>query len=690
MCGIAGIYRQGQRLATRLRLLEMAGELSHRGPDGVGLYLDQAFGMANTRLSIVDLAGGDQPLCNEDKQIWVMQNGEIYNAPELRAELEALGHRFVTRCDTEVLVHAYEAWGAASLSRLNGAFAFALWDRRKKELFLARDRLGIRPLFIAQYGSDFLFASECKSLLRHPQARREIDPIGLQETFALWAASPQYTAFVGIQELPPGHYMRINSQGRGEPVCWWDIPFATGAQMRQTHESVLREELVELLRSATQLRLRADVPVATYLSGGLDSSLITALVQHVSDTPQCTFGIGFADPLFDESVYQQQLARQLDIELCSIEVESREIAERFPEVIWLAEKPLLRTAPVPLLLLSQQVKRRGLKVVLTGEGADEIFGGYNIFREMKIRRFWAKQPHSARRPLLLRHLYPYLAQSLGRAEAFTRAFFRNQLDATDDPLYSHHIRFRNSRRLQQLLRVPQSQVKVAHEEALQRLMQRLPPHFAHFSPLDKAQYLEIKTFMQGYLLHAQGDRMLMGNSVEGRFPFLDHRVVEFAAQLPDRLRIQGLKEKYLLRKAATPLLPANIVKREKRPYRAPILKSFIGPQAADYVRDLTCKTALQRVGIFDPQVTGALLTKCANHIGRGVCETDEMALVAVISTMLLHQSFVQQPRLSAAAEATKIVIGDQQILPPPAAAVVCVRLSQQPAKPAFDGRVIPC
>lgn len=663
MCGIAGIYQQRNAAVPRELLLEMAGELAHRGPDGVGLYMDRGFGMVNTRLSIVDLAGGDQPLCNEDKQIWVMQNGEIYNAPELKVELEGLGHRFATRCDTEVLAHAYEEWGADSLTRLNGAFAFALWDRRKGELFLARDRLGIRPLFIAQYGGDFVFASECKSLLRHPQAIREIDPVALQETFSLWATSPDRSAFTAIRELAPGHYMRINSTGIGEQICWWDIPFAGKEGMRQESEQNLADELRDLLHSSTQFRLRADVPVAAYLSGGLDSSLIAATVQRLSDKPLSSFAIRFADPLFDEREYQEQMARQLNTELHSINVHGPEIAEIFPEVVWLSEKPLLRTAPAPLLLLSREVKRHGLKVVLTGEGADEMLGGYNIFREAKVRRFWARQPESAMRPLLLRRLYPYLAQNLGRAEAFTRAFFRDQLTHIDDPLYSHHIRFRNSSRMQHLLRQPLREQSTGQASSQARLLNRLPQGFDGFSPLGKAQYLEIKTFMQGYLLHSQGDRMVMGNSVEGRFPFLDHRVVEFAARLPDRLRIHGLQEKYLLRKAASSLLPGNIAKRQKRPYRAPILRSFIGSEAADYVGELTSEAALERAGIFDPQVTRSLFSKCAKNLDKGVSETDEMALVAVISTMLLHQTFVQEPRLCPAANATKIVIGDRQMRP---------------------------
>ncbi len=663
MCGIAGIYSRGTTAVSRELLLEMGGEIQHRGPDGVGLYLDELFGMVNTRLSIVDLAGGDQPLANEDRRFWVMQNGEIYNSPELQAELEELGHCFATRCDTEVLVHAYEEWGCDSLNRLNGAFAFAIWDRQKKELFLARDRLGIRPLFIAQYGQDLVFASECKSILRHPQAVRKIDPVGLHETFSLWGMAPEQTSFPGIRELSPGHFMRVDASGIVEETCWWDLCFAGATDGRQESEEDLADELRDILYSSTRLRLRADVPVAVYLSGGLDSSLTAAMVRQVSDTPLHSFAVSFADPLFDERIYQEQMARELNTDLQSVNIHGPEIAQVFPEVVWLSEKPLLRTAPAPLLLLSRAVRSKGYKVVLTGEGADEVLAGYNIFREAKVRRFWARQPESELRPLLLRRLYPYLAQNLGRAEAFTRAFFRKKLTDVGDPLYSHQIRFQNSGRMQQLLRRSLRDDLAGMTSPQERLLQRLPQGFNDFTPLGKAQYLEIKTFLQGYLLHSQGDRMLMGNSVEGRFPFLDYRVAEFAARLPDRLRIRGLNEKYLLRKAAAPLLPKNIATREKRPYRAPILKAFVGPNAPEYVHDLLSPGSIDQAGLFDVQVTAALVKKCVNNLEKGVSETDEMALVSVISTMLLSQLFVSRPKHCSPARACKIVIGNRQVLP---------------------------
>jgi asparagine synthase (glutamine-hydrolysing) len=657
MCGIAGIYQPGGEPASRELLLAMAGELQHRGPDGTGLYLDGPFGMVNTRLAIVDLEGGDQPLPNEDGRLWVMQNGEIYNAPELRAELEAFGHRFETHCDTEVLVHAWEQWGTACLERLNGAFAFAVWDREKRELFLARDRFGIRPLFLAEIDGAWAWASEGKALLRHPGLGRSLDPLALVETLTLWAPAPDRSAFAGVRELAPGCFLRVGPQGVIEERCWWDLRFAAPDEVRRESEEELAAELLALLEDATRLRLRADVPVGAYISGGLDSSATAAIVRRLTTQTLRSFAVCFEDPRFDERQYQEQMARQLETEISSVEVRGPEIAEIFPEVVRLAEKPILRTAPAPLLFLSQEVRRNRFKVVLTGEGADEVFAGYNIFREDKVRRFWARAPDSKMRPLLLGRLYPYLAQDLGRASAFTKAFFGKRLDETDHPLYSHLIRFENTGRCRRLLDRSVLERAAAEGDPEERLIGRLPPEFQGFSPLSRAQYLEIRTFLQGYLLHSQGDRMLMGNSVEGRFPFLDHRLAEFAARLPDRMRLRGLREKHLLRKAVAPFLPAEIVQRDKRPYRAPILRAFVGPDAPEFVEDLLSPEALARAGCFQAEGVGRLLGKCQRNLARGVGEVDEMALVGVLSTMLLHRCLIDAPDLAAPARPTKVVEG---------------------------------
>lgn len=670
MCGIAGIYARPDANASQELLLTMAGELRHRGPDGTGLYVDRRYGMTNNRLAIVDLAGGDQPLSNEDGRYWVMQNGEIYNYVELQAELEGLGHRFATTSDTEVIAHAYEEWGPGCLDRFNGDFAFAVWDRRERELFLARDRFGVRPLFVAELGGDLTFASEAKAILRHPEARRELDPAGLVETFTTWCISPDGSSFPGIRELAPAHYLIVGPEGIREERRWWDLRFSDVGDVRPHERAALGEELDALLADATRLRLRADVPVAAYLSGGLDSSAIVALALEQMDETLYSFGIGFEDARFDESSYQDQLAGDRGLSLTRVTVGARDIAELLPRTVEMSEKPTLRTAPAPLLRLSRAVREAGLKVVTTGEGADELFAGYDLFRENAVRHFWAREPESELRPLLLTRLNAFIGKDLKRSGAFLVGFYRKGLTETDDPLYSHRLRFANTSRLLGLLDGDIVARAAGRGEPAERLEARLPSWFGEMTPLGRAQYLEIGTFLESYLLHSQGDRMLMGNSIEGRFPFLDYRVAEFAAGLPDALRLRGLNEKYLLRKAVEHRLPPEIAARKKRPYRAPIVAAFVGADAPDYVRELLAPDRLAAAGVFNPDAVARIVRKCEAGAPRdAVSETDEMALVGVLSTMLLHDRFVASPRLAEPLVPDRIVVGSD------------VRESRPPAMP---------
>ena len=638
----------------------MAGELRHRGPDGTGLYVDGRYGMTNNRLAIVDLAGGDQPLSNEDGRYWVMQNGEIYNYVELIAELEDLGHRFATRSDTEVIAQAYEEWGPGCLDRMNGDFAFAIWDRRERELFLARDRFGVRPLFVAEIGGDLVFASETKAILRHPEARRELDPASLVETFTTWCVSPDGSSFPGIRELAPAHYIVAGPEGIREERRWWDLRFSDAGDVSPAERSALAEELDALLADATRLRLRADVPVAAYLSGGLDSSAIVALALEQMDETLYSFGIGFEDERFDESAYQDRLVGHQGLDLTRVTVGARDIAELLPRTIEMSEKPTLRTAPAPLLRLSRAVREAGLKVVTTGEGADELFAGYDVFRENKVRHFWAREPESALRPLLLTRLNAFIGKDLKRSGAFLVGFYRKGLTETDDPLYSHRLRFANTSRLLGLLDADVVAGAADRGDPAERLEARLPSWFGEMTPLGRAQYLEISTFLESYLLHSQGDRMLMGHSIEGRFPFLDYRVAEFAAALPDALRLRGLNEKYLLRKSVEHRLPTEIAARKKRPYRAPIVGAFVGDDAPGYVRELLAPERLAAAGVFDPEAVGRIVRKCEAGAPRdAVSETDEMALVGVLSTMILHDRFVASPRLADPLVPDRVVVGDE-------------------------------
>lgn len=657
MCGIAGQFAPAHQVDNRELLLEMAGELAHRGPDGVGLYLDGPFGMINTRLSIIDLKGGDQPLSNEDGRYWIVQNGEVYNYPELTEELEALGHRFRTRSDTEVIVHAFEEWGERCLQKLNGEFALAIYDRVTKRLFLGRDRFGIRPLFISEFGGGLQFASEAKALLRHPQAERRIDPFALVETFTLWAPQPDRSAFPGIRELPAGHQMWVGPNGPEEMTRWWDIEFAPREGRRQAPMEELKEELLSVLDDATRIRLRADVPVGVYLSGGLDSSATTALARRHTRGPLEAFSVAFEDPRFDESTYQKRMADELGVSLRSIKVSDADVAEAFPEVIRHAEKPMLRTAPGPLLLLSRFVRESGFKVVLTGEGSDELLGGYNIFQEAMVRRFWARQPDSRMRPALLGKLYPYLSRDLQQGGGFMAEFFRAGMEEVDDPLYSHRPRFKTTTRNLRFLAPETLATRNEVGDPEQRLIDRLPPGFKGMGPLGQAQYLEVSTFLTGFLLHSQGDRMLMANSVEGRFPFLDVNVAEFAAALPERLRLRDVQEKYLLRKALGSVLPDEINKRPKRPYRAPILRAFFGPGAPDYVSELLSEERVAAAGLFNAGHVAKLAQKASRYADKGFSESDEMGLVGVLSTMLLEDAFVTNPRLAEPAVPNRVVTG---------------------------------
>ena len=661
MCGISGIYGRHDRTADRRLLLEMAGELWHRGPDGVGLYLDGRFGMSNNRLAIVDLEGGDQPLSDESGRYWVMQNGEIYNYVELRAELEQLGHRFATTSDTEVIAHAYAEWGVGCLDRLNGDFAIAIWDRRTQELFLARDRFGVRPLFLAEHDGDVCFASEAKALLRHPAAKRELDPVGIADTFVAWTTLPGHTVFTGIRELPPAHYVVVGPDGAGPQTRWWDIDFSPV----EADEDELIDELEELLTDSIRIRLRADVEVGAYLSGGLDSSAIAAIAaRQVGEGRLSAFGLGFADARYDESDAQDAIAGELGVVFHRTVVDAASIAEAFPRAVELAEKPMLRTAPAPLLRLAGAVQEAGLKVVLTGEAADELFAGYDIFREDKVRRFWARDPSSQLRPLLFRRLNQWLATDPAKAGAFLTRFYEKDLLALDDPLYSHRLRFANTARSLRMLSPDLLRQAESEGELADRLRAALPARFDGFSALAKAQYVEIATFFEGYLLHTQGDRMLMAHSIEGRFPFVDVRLAELAARLPDSLRLRGLQEKYALRRAVARVLPDAIRSRPKIPYRAPIRDVFFGPKSD---RSLLEPEAVREAGLLDETAVARLVAKFAD--GRPVSETDEMALAGSMSLMILNERLVANPRLAEAPEPARLVLGDKVVPGPIAEAV---------------------
>jgi asparagine synthase (glutamine-hydrolysing) len=640
MCGIAGIvnFKSVENMEGVLR--SMLGIIRHRGPDSYGIYLDDGIGLASARLSIIDLDTGDQPIHNEDRSIWIVLNGEIFNYPELRDGLENKGHHFYTRSDTEVLVHLYEDLGPEFLGMLNGQFAIALWDTQRKTVLLARDRLGIRPLFYHRDGDRLVFGSEVKALFMDPSVLRKIKWKTISDIFTCWAPVGEETAFEDVYQIPAGHFGLFSRNGLVFK-SYWSIDFGNSEEYDRPL-SYWVEELNDRLLDATRIRLRSDVPVGAYLSGGLDSTYISTLIKRNFNNALCTFSVGFADSRFDEASFQQKAVESIRTLHKSIRCTEEDIGNVFERVIWHSEVPFLRTAPGPLFLLSRLVRENNFKVVLTGEGADELFAGYNIFKEDLVRRFWAKFPDSVVRPRLLERLYPYiLSQENGKAKKFLTRFFKKGLTQVDSPVYSHLLRWENTSQLKSFFSSEIREEMGTLEDFIEQFISGLPRDFMSWTPISRAQYTEISIFLSNYLLSSQGDRMAMGNSVEGRFPYLDHHVIEFAARIPVRYRVNGLKEKFLLKKAAEGLIPEELIGRAKQPYRAPISRCFLGPSAPVFAKELLSENSVKEKGFFDYNRVKRLISKCTRQEGNLLSERENMALVGILSTQLLDELFIK-------------------------------------------------
>lgn len=664
-------------------LRRMAAALRHRGPDGWGLACGPGVGLVSTRLAIFDVPGGWQPMRAESGALLVY-NGEVYNHPELRAEL---GGRFATTSDTEVVLRLLERDGLAALDRFNGQFALAWWQPAERRLTLVRDRFGVRPLHWARLADGGIaFASEAKALFASGEVAAEPDLAGIDEVFTTWGPRAPRTAFRGVAQLPPGSLLVWE---RGELVAqrtWWEpeydpdalaaravatarlsaaparIPAARPSAPTATDPSApvagprapSPDDTADLLADAVRLRLRADVPVGTYLSGGLDSSLITALAQQASDHELRTFSVAFHDARYDERGYQEQVAQALGTRHHVVEIGPCEIADGFRDAVAHAETPLIRTAPVPLMLLARATRERGITVVATGEGADELFWGYDLFKETAVRELHARDPERAE--ALLDRLYPYLeTPAARRGPAWKRFFF--EAGSPDDPLFSHQPRIAATGVVKAFYRPDVAETLAAEAgdnaagaaggsrnggaadcAALARLRADLPAGFDRWSALERAAYLELTTLLAPNLLAAQGDRVAMAHGVEGRFPFLDHRVFELSARLPPERKLgSGLREKAELRALAERLLPSEVAARTKQPYRAPEVAPFFGEYAPGWVEERLEARALDAVGLFDPARVAGLLRRC--RTGKATGFREGMALVGILSTQVWHERF---------------------------------------------------
>ncbi len=583
MCGFAGyLDLRGERRAKRDLLNRMTDTLTHRGPDSAGCFVEANLGLGFRRLSIIDLAGGDQPLYNEDGSLVLVCNGEIYNYRELKHQLEQKGHVFRTHSDVEIILHLYEEEGEDLLQKLNGQFAFVLYDRRKKILFLARDQFGINPLYFTVADGVLIFASEIKAILEHPLVERQIDLTGMDQILSFPGLVSPRTIFKGIESLKSGHFATVKN-GDIKINEYWDLDYPrTGDVSYDRPESFYIETLFELLAQSVKYRLQADVPVGFYLSGGLDSSLIAAVIKKVS--PQVnrhSFSISFTDREICEGKYQKLMAQHVGSEHHETVFDWTEIAGRLRDMIWHCESPVKESFNTCSMALSQSARDQDIKVILAGEGADELFAGYPGYRFDQLG---------------LRNSKPYDLETILEDE------LREKLWGDKDIFYEvEQIRLREvklalySTGLNELF----EDFDCLNQELVNKDLLR-DRHFVH-----QRSYLDFKLRLSDHLLSEHGDRMVLANSTEGRYPFLDIELVEFATRIPPDLKLNSFTEKYILRKMAEGLVPPEIIKREKFGFRAPGTP-YLLRQNIEWINDLLSYERIKRQGYFNPEVTERL------------------------------------------------------------------------------------
>ncbi len=593
MCGIVGLIdSQAGREVDRMLLERMNQTQLHRGPDGEGIYLEPGIGLAHRRLAIIDLAGGAQPMSTPDGRVTVTYNGEIYNFQALRQELEAQGYTFRTRCDTEVILSAWLAWGEACVQRFCGIFAFGLWDRKQKVLFLARDQLGVKPLYYAKLRDGwFGFASELKALKAHPGLDRTLDPQALEDYFAFGYIPDPKTIYRQAFKLPPGHTLTIRpGDPLPQPVQYWEVRFTPNPRISEAEAA---RELTERLRAAVRLQLIADVPLGAFLSGGVDSSAVVAMMADLMDQPVDACSIAFGDPAFNESQYAKEVACRYGANHFLRQVE----ADDFPLIDRLAtlyDEPYADSSALPTYRVCELAKEK-VTVALSGDGGDENFAGYRRYRwHVYEERLRALLPAWIRRPLfgLLGRFYPKLdfAPKYLRAKSTLESLARDPIEG-----YFHSVAVMGDELRARLL-------SASFQRELQgyRAVEVLRQHAANApaDPLSQVQYLDLKTYLPGDIL-TKVDRASMAHALEVRVPILDHRLVEWVATLPPQLKLKGREGKYLLKKAMEPYLPEDVLYRPKMGFAVPLATWFRGP-LRERVRQALLGPVMLDSGWFNP------------------------------------------------------------------------------------------
>ncbi|HVR99783.1 MAG TPA: asparagine synthase (glutamine-hydrolyzing) [Thermoanaerobaculia bacterium] len=583
MCGFVGCFDLSGGPVDPQVLARMTGTLVHRGPDSSGSFAEGGLALGFRRLSIIDLATGDQPLFNEDRSLVLVCNGEIYNYRELTRELADRGHVFRTQSDVEVLLHLYEEHGCDLLSRLNGQFSFALYDRRRRALFAARDPYGINPFFYSHIGDLLLFGSEIKAILEHPLAPREVDLTGLDQILTFPGLVPPRTIFQGISSLEAGNFLRVTESGL-EKREYWDLIYPEQEDAGpEEAESYYVSGLRERLERAVRYRLQADVPVGFYLSGGLDSSLVGALIGTISQEPRHSFSIVFPDREISEERYQRLMAGHLRSCHHEVSFDASQILSRLQAMIYHCECPVKETFDACALALSEAARAAGVPVVLAGQGADELFAGYMGYRfDQAVRRDTGESGLDAL-------LEGEIRETLwGDPGLFYETDFL-PLREVKSALYSSEV----------TERLPEFESILFPVVRADRIRGRHPLH--------QRSYLDFKLRLSEHLLSEHGDRMVLAHSVEGRYPFLDPDVVDFAVHMPPRLKLNDLQEKYVVKKAAEGLVPPEIIHREKFGFRSPGTPCLL-QQGIEWVEDLLSYDRIREQGYFNPDVVEKLKT----------------------------------------------------------------------------------
>jgi asparagine synthase (glutamine-hydrolysing) len=629
MCGIAGMVAvDGLDQQAGSRALRMRDIITHRGPDEAGLHCDTHAALAHRRLSIVDLSSGQQPLSNEDGSVWVVFNGEIYNHGDLRKELEAHGHQYRTRSDTETIVHAYEQWGEACVHRFRGMFAFAVWDAPKRRLLLVRDRLGIKPLYWARTPDTLLFGSEIKAILASGLVEPQTNQSVLPEVLSTRYTSGEETMFRGIHKLLPGHLM-VFEHGNITRRQYWDVP-ARGTASPKTPDPSPVRRFRELLEESVKLRLMADVPLGMFLSGGIDSSAIAALMARMIGRPLQTFSVAFKDRAFNELGYAREVAQAIGAASHEIVIDDRDFFGALPKLVWHEDEPIAHPSSVPLYFVSA-LARQHVTVVLTGEGSDELLAGYGKYPRAawnwRAGTVYERMMPGALRASIARGVLPMLPSKLAR---YARRSFL-AMDRTPESMFFDNfasIRLADQRQLLS----PALRDAATRAGAYGASLDYFNTPKGTSTLLDRLLYADIKTYLVELLM--KQDQMSMAASIESRVPFLDHKLVEYAATLPDAWKLNGWTTKRVLRESMKGLLPDSILNRPKMGFPVPFANWTRGSWNG-VARDVLLDRRSRERGLIDPRAVDRLL---ADHAAGRTDGGDR--IWSLLNLELWHRTFI--------------------------------------------------